>query len=691
MSAQQRALSRPLRALLASLLAALVLATPVEAWGRNILELNDDWRFVRGEVESAARLAFDEGAWEQVSLPHTFNASDGDDGGGYYRGPAWYRRSVTITARRDRRFFLEFAGAALVADAWVNGRHVGQHRGGYAGFRFDITDALRAGANTIAVRVDNTRATDVAPLGGDFTVFGGLYRGVRLIETPAVHVDALDYGGPGVYASFRVVPAERAEGTVRVRVRNGGLHATDAVVRVRIEDAAGRTVARGRARLADLPAGDVVEAHLAMTIPHPRLWDGRRDPYLYRIVADVTTGGARDSVQIPLGVRDLRYDAAQGFFLNGRPVRLHGANYFHSGRPGRGLAVGTREIEEDMQILSELGLNALRFVHFQHPQRAYDRADALGLLVWTEIPLNAAVDAGPAFEANVVAQMRELIRQNQHHPSVVIWGLGNEVYASNADTNRILAAAQSAARAADPTRPTAYAHCCLADDDPNARHSDAIGYNRYFGWYDGEFSDMGAWADRLRAARPDAVFAVSEYGAGASAAHQEAPPRRPEPEGRWHPEQYQTFYHEQNWPQLRARPFLWGSFVWVAFDLASDGRNEGDRPGINDKGLVTYDRAVRKDAYYFYQAQWSDSLMVHIADRRLRARAAADIEARVFSNAERITLVVNGMEIGETAPAHGVAVWPLRLRPGVNRVEARARRGETRVTDVVEWVLEQSP
>jgi beta-galactosidase len=385
-----------------------------------------------------------------------------------------------------------------------------------------------------------------------------------------------------------------------------------------------------------------------------------------------------------VGVRRVEVDPQRGLLLNGRPYALHGVNYFHPGRPGKGLAVGDAEIDEDLRILQELGVSGLRLVHFQHPQRVYERADELGLLLWTEVPLNASLHDSAAFRANLAQQLRELMQQQRNHASVVIWGLGNEVYQADDTVRAQLAELHRLARQEDPGRLTAYAHCCAADDHPIALQADITGYNRYYGWYDQAFSDIGPWADALHQRLPSLAIGLSEYGAGASVLQQEDPPRRPVAPSRWHPEQYQALYHEAAWRQIEAAPWLWSAFVWVGFDFPSPGRNEGDAPAINDKGLVTLDRKVRKDAYYWYQANWSKRPMVHVTSSRAVQRKEADTEVKVYSNQEKVSLRVNGVDLGERAVEGRIARWPVRLQPGSNRIEARAGS----LSDSVEWRLE---
>ncbi|MFG6490596.1 glycoside hydrolase family 2 TIM barrel-domain containing protein [Roseateles sp. BYS78W] len=665
------------------LLALVLVGGGVSA--RQVTALDDGWRFLRADVAGAGATVFDDSVWAVVRLPHTWNGIDGEAGGAYYRGPGWYRRELQISAAAlPSRHFLQFDGAALRAEIWVNGQLAGRHDGGYAAFRVDISAPLRAGRNVIAVRVDNATAKHVAPLGGDFTVFGGLYRSVKLLTVPAAHFDLLDDGGPGVYVSADDVTAERAHLSLRARVRNDGGTAGKLALHLQLRDAQGRDVAHSEQSI-EAAAQATVSAEQPWTVPRPHLWQGAADPYVYTLTAELRDGATvLDTVTLPIGMRSIRIDPQRGLLLNGQPYAVHGVNLFHSGRPGHGLAVSDAQIDEDFRILDELGVTGLRFVHFQHPQRAYDDADRAGLLVLTEIPLNSAMDEGEAFRANLSQQLRELIKQNQHHPSVIVLGVGNEVYRSDAPVVDLLAQLTRETHALDPTRPTIYAHCCAADDHAMARQTDVIGFNRYYGWYDGTFADIGPWADRVHAAQPDRALSLTEYGAGASVLHQQDPPVRPQTTARFHPEQYQALFHEAYWPQIAARPWLWGSFVWVGFDLASAGRNEGDRPGINDKGLVTYDRATRKDAFLYYQAQWSAKPVLHFASRRATPRAVGPVDVKVYANGGRVTLTLNGAELPAQATRGGIAIWPgVPLQPGRNRLEARADNG---ATDNITWI-----
>ena len=664
-----------------------VLATAAHAHDEQSLDSN--WLFKKADVSEAKSPGFRAVDWQAVTLPHTFNAGDANQGGDksrgeaegtYYRGPAWYRHDLALTPAAGKHYVLQFDGAALTTDVYVNGESVGHHEGGYARFRFDITSALKAGNNLIAVRVDNTRMPQIAPLTGDFNVFGGLYRNVSLLTTGGVHIDLMDHGGPGVYFTTKTLSAAKADMTARVLVRNDTSAASKVIVKTRIMDAAGKTVATDT-KPYQLAANSTSTVDQVLTVKRPHTWSGRKDPYLYKAVVEV----GEDSLALPIGIRTATITKDKGFLLNGQPYPIYGANMQQPVRKGRGTAVSSDDIDEDMTIVDEMGVTALRLAHMQHPQRVYEDADRMGILLTTEVPLVDEISPGQAFQDNAVEQMRELITQNYNHPSVAVWGIGNEIRHLDPDPNPVLAALQSTAKSMDKSRVTAYAHCCLADDDPVADHSDVISYNRYFGWYGNTFADMGKWADELHAKYPNRIFGVSEYGAGASILHQEDPPKAVVPQAYWHPEQYQALYHEENWKVLKARPYLWSNFIWVAFDFPSFRRNEGDRPAINDKGLVTEDRQTKKDAYYWYQANWWEKPMLHITSPRDTHKRVRHVTVKVYSNLDEVRLKLNGESLPAQKVTDHMATWQVDLRDGANVVEASAGKD---LHDSVTWNYE---
>ncbi len=659
---------------------------------RKTLTLDSDWRFMRSDIADGGAVSLDDSGWQPISLPHSVNA-DSAMNGKTHRGAAWYRRLVTLTKSAvdiDKHTYLEFDGAALATDVWINGAKVGHHDGGFARFRFDITPYIKLGSNVVAVRVDNSKVLDIAPLGGDYTLFGGLYRNVRLVTTQDVHVDMQDYGSSGVTFTAKNVTPKSAALTWMVRLANDRERAAKVHLIARLVDAQHTAVATV-SKVVDLPPHGVTPISLDARLDIPHLWQGVADPYLYDSEIELVTDAAQpvplDHIVIPVGIRDIRIDADKGLLINGQVVSVHGVNIHQTILPGKGSAVSDADIDADYQMLGDLGVTGLRFAHYQHAAHGYDLADQKGYLVWTELPMSSQVNGSEAFQINITQQLRELIRQNINHPSVFVWGLGNEIYKVDDVSARLLDAMHKLAHEEDPSRATTYANCCSEIDGPQASHSDVIGSNVYFGWYNGNFADLGPWIDKNHSRRPATAEAISEYGAGASVLQQEDPPLRPKPASHWHPEQYQALYHEAAWKQLEAKPWLWATFIWVGFDFPSAGRNEGDRAGINDKGLITFDRTVKKDAYFWYQSNWTAKPLVYITSRRNTERSVADVDVKIYSNQPSVSVRLNGVDQGTQAVVGHIALWHVKLTPGRNHIEAVAEAA----SDNIDWLYQPQP
>lgn len=660
---------------------------------RTRTDLNQGWRFVLEDATGAHEPGFDDASWQTVDTPHTWNAEDGADGGSdYHRGVGWYRRHVEVPASEaGRRQILQFAGVNQVAEVWVNGTHVGTHVGGYARFRFDVTEHLVVGGdNVVAVRVDNAHDPDIAPLNADFSFQGGIYRNVSLWSVDPLMVRVLDHAGPGVYVRQRDVSAEEATVEVTTKLWNNRGGSAQVAVRTTVTDADGAVVAQETSSAQALAAGRGTEVAQTLTIDSPRLWNGTADPYLHRVhaeVLDARTGTVTDVVTEPLGLRTIRIDPAGGFFLNGEHVPLKGVN-IHQDRAGKGWAVNNADHVEDMRLVQEVGANAVRTAHYQHDQRTYDLADEMGMVVYAEIPFVNAYTDSAAFRENVEQQLVEMVRQNYNHPSIALWGIGNEIRTDDAVANEIVAMLQETVDAEDPDRITTYATCCIGDTGPLNRHADTASYNRYYGWYSRDMAHLGTWADQLHAKEPQRAIGISEYGAGANVEHHALHPDKPVTTGQWHPEEYQAEYHEQSWAEIEARPFIWGSFVWNMFDFASDRRDEGAQPGINDKGLVTWDRKIRKDAFWFYRAAWSDEPTLQVASERWTDRTDLLTDVKVYSNATSVRATLNGTSLGPRSSEDHVFRWEdVELRPGANTVEVTATIDGEVHTDTVTWHL----
>ena len=635
-------LSVPLVAVMVALL-ALAAPSAAAAAARTTAPLNAHWKFHLGDVPGAQAPGFDDRSWRTLSLPHTWNALDAQDGPiapftpDYVRGVGWYRKTITVPrGLRDRQLFLEFGGAGSVAEVYVNDVLVGGHVGAFTRFRVDVTEALGVGG-TIAVKVDNSARPDVAPLIGDFPIFGGLYRGVSLIATEATHLDLLDAGGPGV----RIRQHQLTDSSATVEVASRVVNPDAAQVVTRIADARGHVVAQ-----ATSPAASTVVQTLDIANPHR--WNGTDDPYLYSVrVAVVVDGEVVDRVTQPLGLRTITIDPAQGLLLNGRHYKMHGVNR-HQDWLNRGWATSEAQVRRDFALMREMGVNALRTAHYPQDELVYDLADEYGILVYTEVPFVGVTSLGLGLERQPAAHGQPRVgvardgAQPRQPPVHRVVGDRQRAGRHYRTSTRISTAIEDTIKAEDPTRLTAYAAEAGANDanltSPLQSHADLSAYNEYSGWYYDTPSAFGERMDALHAAEPGRRIGISEYGAGASIYQHTEWPGTPAGSAQIpveHPEEYQAYYHQQLWPQIEARDYLWGTFVWNMFDFASDFRSEGDRPGRNDKGLVTYDRKVRKDAFYYYKSAWTDTPTVHIVSKRWTRRTEAHTTIRVSQTPRR--------------------------------------------------------
>ena len=650
--------------------------------------LDDGWRFASGDIGIDAAISGD-GPFEPVTLPHTWNPPSPDGEPTEAEEIGWYRRDLSVDDAGDgRRVVVEFGAVARVADVYVGTTHVGQHEGGYSIFRVDVTDALDAtGAGALSVRVDNETGDTVYPLLGDHTFFGGITRSVKLITCDPVHIDLADHGSPGVFLSQRELDDARGIVAARVRVANNGKAVANPTVRVEAFDADGASVATASAATSVGP-GEVTETDVTLTVDSPRRWDGRNDPHLYRLVTELDDGA--DNVELPFGLRTFHADPDQGSFLNGRPYRLHGVSrHYDVGQ--RGAAMTRADNDHDLELLNELGVTAVRLSHYQHDQYMYDLCDRAGIAVWAEIPYNA-LTSGVDPAGNAVSQMTELIRQSAHHPSIVCWGVQNEItlgQASN-DPRPVIRELHQLVHDEDPTRPSAQANMPQAgfDDDIHTL-TDLDALNTYCGWYYGEAAEVGAVLDEHHEANPGRPFALSEYGADAYVGYHSTDPAPGD-----YTEEYQAVLHEVYWKAIEARPWLWGSFVWNGFDFSSDLRAEGGQRGRNMKGLVDHDRAVRKDAFHWYKANWSDVPFVHITSKRFRHRHDPHVTVKVYSNRPEVRLEVDGVDAGGQTSDDHIFTWDMTLDPGVTTVRAVAEGADgtdETIEDVAEVELVAEP
>ena len=598
--------------------------------------LNTGWAFTK------------EGRTESVTLPHTWNAVDGQDGGNdYYRGTCTYTTCLPeIQLPEGGRAVLQFDGAAMTAVVTLNGQKLAEHKGGYSTFRVDITDALQA-TNTLTVAVDNSDNDTVYPQKADFTFYGGLYRDVTLHILPAAHFAMAENGAVPVKVTPVVTDLQecRCEVTVEAFVTGA-----DTVCFALDGQQTSSPVENGAAKA-------------VFTLENAHLWDGVDDPYLYTVTARLENG---ESQAVRFGCRKFEIDPQKGFLLNGRSYPLRGVSR-HQDRKGAGIAITKEMMEEDLALILEMGANTIRLAHYQHAQTFYDLCDEKGLVIWAEIPyITMHMHNG---RANTLTQMEELIVQNYNHPCIAVWGLSNEITAASAVNEELLEnhrALNDLAHRLDPTRPTTMANVFMLEiTSPILEIPDVNSYNLYFGWYLGELDQNDEFFDNYHAKYPDRCIGFSEYGADANPAYQTSHPEKGD-----YTETYQCVFHEHIAKMIEARPWLWATHVWNMFDFAADGRDEGGKNGENQKGLVTFDRKIKKDAFYLYKAYWSKEPFVHTCGSRYVDRAEAVTEVKVYSNLPEVSLYLDGRLL-ETKQGDKVFTFRVPIS-GKHSIEARA-------------------
>lgn len=639
---------------------------------RRKINLNDWWVFSKECNFIPKKLPED---WEIVCLPHTWNADDGQDGGAdYFRGACWYATELESPQREvNDRIYLEFDGANSVTTVYLNGSQVAYHEGGYSRFRVDVTDALEEEDNLLAVCVDNSERSNVYPQTADFTFYGGLYRDVNLIVAPRTHFELDYWGADGLTVSAKT------DGSVSLRAYVANAEEGDSV-QFEILDAEGRTAAEGFT-----PATS--DCRMELTIPDVHLWQGVEDPYLYRLIARIVRRNeAVDEVSTRFGVREFYVDPEKGFFLNGTSMPLRGVSR-HQDRLGIGNALRKEDHEEDARLIRELGANTVRLAHYQHNQAFYDACDELGLIVWAEIPFISIMSRDPAAHENCRSQMQELVYQNFNHASICFWGISNEITIGGELPGLVdnLKDLNALVKSMDPTRLTTMAHVSMLPMDSEMNQiTDVLSYNHYFGWYGGKMEQNEVWLDAFHEKYPDRPLGISEYGAeGIITYHND------DPKCRDYSEEYQAMYHEHMAEVIEKRPYLWATHVWNMFDFGCDARDEGGVKGRNNKGLVTFDRRIKKDSYYVYKAYWSSDPFVHLCGKRYAQRTSDEITVKVYSNQPSVTLTVNGVEL-ETKQGSKVFVFEhVLLKDGWNTLIARS--GSCTDSMTVEKVKEANP
>ena len=587
-----------------------------------------------------------------VALPHTWNALDGQDGGAdYWRGIGTYKIDLP-NPTKGKKQYIEIQGANHVATVYCNGRELGTHKGGFSTFRFDLTPAMKPEGNVLTVTVTNA-VSDIYPQNADFTFYGGLYRDVNFIEVSDAHFDLLLDGTEAVFVTPHNVG--------KTRIDLFPINADGCDVQVSLRDAAGNVVGT-----ASTEAG--AHTHLLIDVKNPHLWNGLADPYLYTAEASIRSGEeVLDTVCVHYGYRSFRVDAETGFYLNGKSLPLHGVAR-HQDRLDKGWAISKADHEEDVALIKELGANTIRLAHYQHDQYFYDLCDQTGFVLWAEIPfISQFIPTEEAYN-NTISQMTELIAQNYNHPAICFWGISNEILIGpdREDLRQNLRDLNELAKAMDPSRLTTMAQVSMTPMDSEHNFiTDVVSYNHYFGWYGGEVEENGPWLDKFHALHPDKCLGVSEYGAENILKWHTA-----EPENHDYTEEYANHYHQEMLKTFATRPYLWATHQWNCFDFAADARNEGGIQGRNNKGLITYDRKIKKDAFYVYKAWWNPEPMIWISGCRFVNRGPEERNVIVYTNREEVTLVINGKDVETKAAVDHMIVFENVVADGENVVTA---------------------
>ena len=602
---------------------------------------------------TTAQFAKNGEAYASVALPHTWNALDGQDGGNdYWRGIGTYQIELP-NPTEGKKQYIELKGANHVATVYCNGRELGTHKGGFSTFRFNLTPAMKPEGNVLTVVVSNAKS-DIYPQNADFTFYGGLYRDVNFVEVADAHFDLLKEGTDGVF----VTP--HAAGKTRVDLFP--VNAAGCTVKVVLKDAEDNVAAEGQADAAD-------HTVVKLDVKEPHLWNGMADPYCYTCEASIEKDGeVQDCVAVTYGYRGFHVDPENGFFLNGKSCPLHGVSR-HQDRQDKGWAISREDHEEDIALIKEIGANTIRLAHYQHDQYFYDLCDHTGFVLWAEIPFISSFIPGQEAYENTISQMTELISQNYSHPSIFFWGISNEITISGEteDLYRNLTDLHALCKKLDPTRLTTMAEVSMVPmTSEHVYITDVLSYNHYFGWYVGDVEDNGPWLDKFHALNPDRPLGVSEYGSEAILKWHTTTP-----ENHDYTEEYAAYYHHEMLKTFATRPYLWSTHVWNMFDFAADARDEGGVQGRNNKGLVTYDRKTKKDAFYIYQAYWTTEPMIHVCGERFVDRAPEERIVTVYTNCPNVTLVVNGEEVAtKDAVDHAVVFENVALNDGDNTVTA---------------------
>lgn len=673
------------------LLLVAVLFCPV-AQARKITCFNEGWQFIKGPFANNIVSAQNQWKrkWNPVTLPHTWNARDMQEiERNFYEGEAYYRKEYFCPAAlKGKRLYLKFEGVGSCAEVYVNGKLVGSHKGAYGAFVCEMGNALKYGENNqIVVKVSNASRPDVIPVNHSlFGVYGGIYRPVWLIVTEPCSITLSDYASSGVYITQNNVSSKSADVKIKVKLDNGTWQPSQVKLENAIYTREGKKVCSDVQDIRLSPQG-IKDYVSEFTVKKPHLWQGRKDTYLYKVVTRlIQDDRVVDEMVQPLGLRHYEIVAGKGFFLNGEKYPMYGVTR-HQDWWGLGSALSNKEHDTDLAMIMDIGATTVRFAHYQQSDYIYSKCDSLGLIIWAEIPFVNRV-TGQERE-NAHSQLRELIRQSFNHPSIYTWGLHNEVYEPHEYTAMLTRELHELAKTEDPDRYTAAVNGYGHAEHPVNFNSDIQGMNRYFGWYEKKIQDIKPWVEELEKKYPEQILMLTEYGAGGVVTHQtEQLAESGNPWGQFYPETFETKLHEYQWSVIAEHPYIIASYFWNMFDFAVPTRVGGCIPARNMKGLVTFDRKIKKDAYYFYKANWSRDPVVYLTERRYINRERKNTHVTVYSNVGIPKVYLNGKEL--TTMHQGYTqihyVFDATLDMGKNVVEAIVTAPDGKVyRDRIEW------
>ncbi|WP_282122947.1 glycoside hydrolase family 2 protein [Algibacter mikhailovii] len=642
-----------------------------------------DWVFKKGNTYNAEKINFNTDDWDDIEVPHTFSM-DAINENGYYRGTAWYRSKIEIPATmQNKRVFIRFEAAGHEATVYINGKRIGQHSGGYSAFCYDITGHIKLGTdNNIAVKVTNEPNFKRIPVTDKlFNIYGGIYRPVQIFATPETHISPSHFASSGVFFKQEEIDTNLAKLVLETHLQ--GNKDEDVKLKYTIKNALGQTVLEDSKNVTFRSDSEIVETPIQ--IQSPILWDGRKNPHIYSAEIELITKNTSDKITQTFGIKTYKVDPKTGFYLNDELYSLHGVA-MHQEWKQHGPALKEENHQKDMAIVDEIGATTLRLSHYQHSESTYDLADEKGILVWSEIPFVHDY-SGREFE-NAKQQLKELIFQNYNHPSIYVWGLWNEVRAYQSPDEpcvQLTKELNELAHSLDKTRLTISASDRGITSNMGGI-SDLQAWNKYFGWYTGEYKDLGKWLDESNQTNPEIGISISEYGAGGNIFQQDIT-KLDKPFGEFFPEQDQTYCHEVSWKIIKDRPFVWSSYVWNIFDFSAGDWNRGGIPYTNHKGLVTFNRTVKKDAFYFYKANWSQAPVLYIAERRHNERIKANTYVKVYTNQTKVTLYVNGKKVSKkkcTSDINIVTFEDIELKTGANQIKVISGKS---LSDEIEWTL----